>query len=210
RIDRAGGVIRVTNFRPSPIDPYRNLSDVTPEARPTNPRDFLSDRPDRLWVAALDGIRSCTIPAFRCTYDRSPALANFLDAHALGQDTQGRLWAGVGNGVLRYDNAEWRRVDGWPLSGLQVRAFANTPDGALWIATGGGGVVRHKDGTFTQVSGADGLPGDVVRALHVDADGYLWIGTEGRGLARIDPRAWAGTSPPVASGAGSTPSRRIV
>jgi signal transduction histidine kinase len=199
RIDRVGGAFRVTNFPPPPVQPYRSLSEVQPEERPPNPRDFISDRPDRLWVAALDGIRSCTIPAFRCTYDRSPALANFLDVHALGADAQGRLWAGAANGVLRYDNGQWQRVAGWPLLGLQVRAFVNTPDGALWIATGGGGVVRHKNGRFTQVSVAEGLPGDVVRALHVDAEGYLWVGTEGRGLARLDPRAWGD----------STRSRRI-
>jgi len=102
--------------------------------------------------------------------------------------------------VLRFDDGEWRHVAGWPLTGTQVRAFVNTPDGALWMATGGGGIVRHKDGRFTQVSTAAGLPSDVVRALYVDPDGYLWVGTEGRGLARLDPRAWSD----------STRDRRIV
>jgi signal transduction histidine kinase/ligand-binding sensor domain-containing protein/CheY-like chemotaxis protein/AraC-like DNA-binding protein len=199
RIDRGEGGTRVTNFAPGPAPPLYSR-DFPPAPHPPNPRDFLSDRPDRLWVAALDGIRSCTIPAFRCTHDTSPALANSIDVHALFTDAQGRLWAGAGNGVLRHDNGRWERVAGWPLTGIQVRAFTNTPDGALWIATGGGGIVRHKDGRFTQVSVADGLPSDVVRALYVDADGYLWVGTEGRGLARLDPRAWGD----------STHSRRIV
>jgi len=91
-------------------------------------------------------------------------------------------------------------VAGWPLDAIQVRAFVNSPDGAVWIATGGGGIVRYKDARFTHVSVADGLPSDVVRAFHIDPDGYLWIGTEGRGLARLDPRAWSD----------STRSRRIV
>jgi signal transduction histidine kinase/ligand-binding sensor domain-containing protein/CheY-like chemotaxis protein/AraC-like DNA-binding protein len=185
RIDTHAGN-RITNFPPRIVQ-----GNTPPDDYPPNPRDFFSDRPDHLWVAALDGIRSCTLPAFRCLRDtRSPALANYLDVHAISADAQGRLWAGAANGVLRYDNGQWERVQGWPLGAIQVRAFANTPDGALWIATGGGGIVRHKDGVFTRVSAADGLPSDVVRALYVDPDGYLWIGTEGRGLARLDPRAW--------------------
>jgi signal transduction histidine kinase/ligand-binding sensor domain-containing protein/DNA-binding response OmpR family regulator len=178
---------RVTNF-PSrtPLDRSAPSDDYPP-----NPRDFFSDRPDHLWVAALDGIRSCTLPEFRCLRDTSSAaLANQLDVHAIAADAQGRLWAGAANGVLRYANGQWERVPGWPLGAIQVRAFVNTPDGALWMATGGGGVVRHKDNRFTQVSVADGLPSDVVRALHVDVDGFLWVGTEGRGLARLDPREW--------------------
>jgi len=195
RIEPAAGN-RVTNYpsrtgrRPTPPDDY-----------PPDPRDFFSDRPGHMWVAALDGIRSCTLPALQCLRDTtSSALANYLGVHAISADAQGRLWAGADNGILRYADGRWARVPGWPLGAIQVRAFANTPDGALWIATGGGGIVRHKDERFTQVSGADGLPGDVVRALHVDPDGFLWIGTEGRGLARLDPGAWSD----------STRSRRIV
>jgi signal transduction histidine kinase/ligand-binding sensor domain-containing protein/DNA-binding response OmpR family regulator len=195
RIDTKGGVPRVTNFPPSPVP-----GPAPVDGSPPNPRDFLSDRPDRLWVAALDGIRSCSLPAFRCRLDPSPVLANRLDIHALHLDGQGRLWAGAADGVLRYENGEWVRVPGWPLGAIQVRAFVNAPDGSLWIATGGGGIVRYKDGRFTPVSTADGLPSDVVRAFYVDPDGYLWIGTEGRGLARLDPRAWSD----------STRSRRIV
>ena len=191
RID--GGGTRVTNFGTAWV---AGGADVYPPS----PRDFFSDRPDRLWVAALDGIRSCTLPAFQCTRDESPATKLELEVHALHADAQGRLWAGVRNGVLRFDDGEWRQVAGWPLSGTQVRAFVNTPDGALWMATGGGGIVRHKDDLFTRVTVADGLPSDVVRALYVDPDGFLWVGTEGRGLARLDPRAWSD----------STRDRRIV
>lgn len=194
RVIRDGLGTSVTNF------PGRQRNKPpTPDDYPPNPRDFLSDRPNRLWVAALDGIRSCTLPAFRCLRDSSPALAD-LGVHALHTDAEGRLWAGLENGVLRFDDGRWERVAGWPLDAVQVRAFANSPDGAIWMATGGGGLVRQKDGRFTQVTIADGLPSDVVRALYVDVDGYLWIGTEGRGMARLDTRAWED----------STRTRRIV
>ena len=62
RIDGAG---RVTTFAATPSG--SGVSEYPPHAR-----DFLSDRPDRLWVAALDGIRSCTLPAFHCTRLHNP------------------------------------------------------------------------------------------------------------------------------------------
>jgi len=145
---------------------------------PPHPRDFLSDRPDHIWVAALDGIRSCTLPAFRCVKSASWALGTDPAVHALHSDAEGRLWAGSDRGVFRLDNGQWQPVSGWPLKDTQARAFVDTPDGALWIATGGGGVVRYHADRFTQISVADGLPSAVVRALYVDPDGYLWIGTE--------------------------------
>ena len=180
RIDPGGD--RVTSFSVE-----HGVNGVTPP----NPRDFFSDRPDRLWVASLNGLYSCTLPVFRCTRDASPAVKLEVELHALHADAQGRMWAGARTGVLRLEEGEWRYLDRWPLAGTQVRAFVRTPDGALWIATGGGGIVRHEDDRFTQVSVTDGLPSDVVRALYVDPDGYLWVGTEGRGLARLDPRAWS-------------------
>jgi len=192
-VSRVDGRGRVTTFTPTPIVPAGY--DYPPHAR-----DFLSDRPDRLWIAALDGIRSCTLPAFRCTRSAAPALGRDQYVHALQTDAQGRLWAGADRGVFRLDEGQWQPVSGWPLKDIQARAFVNTPDGALWIATGGGGVVRYRGDRFTQVSVAEGLPSNVVRALYVDPDGYLWIGTEGRGLARLDPRAWSD----------STRNRRIV
>jgi hypothetical protein len=182
RID--GGGTRVTSFGTTRVVGWADVY-------PPNPRDFFSDRPDRLWVAALDGIRACTLPAFHCTRDESPATKLELEVHPLHADAQGRLWAGVRNGVLRFDDGEWRHVAGWPLSGTQVRALVNTPDGALWMATGGGGIVRHKDDRFAQVSVADGLPSDVVRALDV-ALGSLALGedpTVPLGWARFNGKA---------------------
>ena len=73
-----------------------------------------------------------------------------------------------------------------------MRAFASTRDGAVWMGTNGGGLARYRDGTFTRVTRADGLPSDLIRSLYEDADGWLWVGTEGRGLVRLDPRAWDG------------------
>ena len=40
-----------------------------------------------------------------------------------------------------------------------------TPDGALWIGTNGGGVIRLAAGRFTAITHAQGLSSDLVRAI---------------------------------------------
>ena len=67
-----------------------------------------------------------------------------------------------------------------------VRVIRETPDGALWFGTNGGGVFRLKDGRFTVIDHTRGLSSDLVRALWLSPDGHLWIGTENRGLNRLD------------------------
>jgi signal transduction histidine kinase/CheY-like chemotaxis protein/ligand-binding sensor domain-containing protein/AraC-like DNA-binding protein len=147
-----------------------------------------SDRPDRLWVGAADGLFRCTLPSMDCVRDVAPTPTS--NPYALFADRRGRLWAGFSSGVMYLDTDQWVVVPDWPATGT-VRAFAESRDGAIWMGTNGGGLVRYHDGTITRITAADDdLPIDVVRALHVDADGWLWVGTEGRGLARLDPRAW--------------------
>ena len=113
------------------------------------------------------------------------------EVRASHEDPDGTTWFGTTDGLFRYQNGSWHRVtsDEHPPTAT-VRAFARTPDGALWMGTNGEGLSRFKDGRFTPVTTAQGLPSDLVRALHVDKNGFLWIGTEGMGIARIDPREW--------------------
>lgn len=56
--------------------------------------------------------------------------------------------------------------------------------GNLWIGTYGGGLTRHKDGSFTVFTTEQGLANNVVRSLYEDKAGVLWVGTDG-GLTSI-------------------------
>jgi len=161
-------------------------------------RTLHEDRAGNLWVGSFGALLVCTLPAMRCAPppDAGP-LASFAgSAMAMHEDADGTMWVGTDLALFRRDagrdGGRWRRLgpaDGAPTAG--VRAFLRTRDGALWMGTLGGGVVRFHDGAFRSITTRDGLPSDLVRALYQDADGWLWIGTEGRGLARLDPRAWA-------------------
>ncbi|MEJ2150557.1 MAG: two-component regulator propeller domain-containing protein, partial [Chloroflexota bacterium] len=89
------------------------------------------------------------------------------------------------------DKGEWTTFtteDG--LAGSTVYDIAVAPDGALWFATGGGGVSRlDPDGTWETYTTEDGLAHDVVWAIAITPDGALWFGTEG-GLSRFDGDSW--------------------
>ena len=193
-VDRAGAVwLGSWGGGASRLDPATGRATVFGAGTlPSSVNSFHEDRAGRLWIGAGDGrgLFVCAPPAMRCRAEGPPALRG-RTVFALHGDADGRLWVGADGLLLRYDGQGWTSFpasSGGPVA--TVRAFADTRDGALWMGTNGGGLARHRDGTFTRVTRSDGLPSDLVRSLHEDADGSLWVGTEGRGLARFDPRAW--------------------
>jgi diguanylate cyclase (GGDEF)-like protein len=63
-------------------------------------------------------------------------LAYFLD-----YDSKGRLWAGTERGVDMWDGANWSHYDtddGLAWDDCNLNAFAEEPDGSVWIGTSGG------------------------------------------------------------------------
>ena len=94
--------------------------------------------------------------------------------------------------VAGYTHHVWQSSDGLPEQ--TVQAFAQTPDGFLWIGTSGG-LVRF-DGLHFVVFDRQNTPAlreNSVFCLMVSRDGGLWIGTEGGGLARYahgEFRSW--------------------
>jgi diguanylate cyclase (GGDEF)-like protein len=66
----------------------------------------------------------------------SDGLVYFLDF-----DTRGRLWAGTERGVDMWDGARWSHYDvsdGLAWDDCNLNAFAEEPDGTVWIGTSGG------------------------------------------------------------------------
>ncbi len=99
----------------------------------------------------------------------------------------GMLWFGGHAGLVSWDGKQFKyfsKADG--LSNADVRAMVTDKEGALWVATNGGGLNRYHSGRWTQIREKDGLAGDAVWSLHYDSDGVLWVGTFGGGLSRIE------------------------
>jgi len=115
----------------------------------------------RIWQMQ-DGLPEETVQAFAQTKDRY-------------------LWIGTTGGLLRFDGARlvlFDRDNTPAFTDNNVFSLTVTQDDALWIATEGGGLIRHKDGVFRLFSVKDGLLNDFVRAVYQDSKGQVWIGTD--------------------------------
>ncbi len=197
-VDRAGAVWVGSWERGfARIDPISG--EITPlgdaNAMPLVARSILEARDSTLWI----GVGGYPSALYRCSRFKVTQCVmeaasgdTVLEVSALYEDSDSRLWVGARSGLFRRDNGRLRRLDvnGPGTLSPSVRAFAATPDGAIWMGTNGDGLLRYREGVFTSITTVNGLPSDLIRSLYVDRDGWLWVGTEGRGLARINPRGW--------------------
>ena len=147
-----------------------------------------------LWIGTTEGLvryDGYRFKPYRHAHDAPDSLpGNRIER--LFTDRDGRLWVGTyAQGVARYDAdrdafiqltpprdpASLPRVPG----PAPARAFAQTPDGTVWVGTSGLGLWRiAADDRITVYESADtwvGLPDDRISALAVDAQGNLWVGS---------------------------------
>ncbi len=121
--------------------------------------------------------------AFRVYTDRDGIPQNAV--RAIATDRNGHLWIGTKDGAAYYDGRAWTTIRLPEGRTTDVWAIAETPDGAVWIATDGSGLGRWRNGVWRVFDTASGLPSNQVRALDLDpAELVLWVGTD-NGLARL-------------------------
>ncbi|HUC84744.1 MAG TPA: two-component regulator propeller domain-containing protein [Candidatus Acidoferrales bacterium] len=113
-----------------------------------------------------------------------------IGAESLFEDRQGRLWIGIGNGmVLCRQNASWRifnEDDGLPFA--YVTSITEDATGTIWAGSLDAGLYRFDGTRFNAVRQADGLSADDIKCLRCDREGNLWIGTRTGGLDRLSRR----------------------
>ncbi|RRA48822.1 sensor histidine kinase [Acidipila sp. EB88] len=84
--------------------------------------------------------------------------------------------------TVQYLRSTWTEEDGFPAG--QVTAFAQTPDGCLWIG-GARGLVRFDGlGFHTVQESSRGVPITHVLGLATDAEGGLWVWMQGANILR--------------------------
>jgi signal transduction histidine kinase/ligand-binding sensor domain-containing protein/CheY-like chemotaxis protein/HPt (histidine-containing phosphotransfer) domain-containing protein len=116
------------------------------------------------------------------------------------QDSQGFMWFGTEDGLVRYDGQHLVRYGYSPgasrgLPGNFIRQIVEGPRGNLWIAIKNGGVARwnrlRDDFTVYRHDPRDpgSLASNQVHALAIDARGRVWIGMTDAGLDVLDPNS---------------------
>ena len=117
--------------------------------------------------------------------------------HTLLQDSQGFMWFGTEDGLVRYDGQELVRYGYSPkedrgLPGNFVNQVVEGPDHNLWLAINGGLARWNRakdDFTIYRHDPRDpgSLASDQVNTVSIDAQGRVWIGTTDAGLDVLDP-----------------------
>ena len=116
--------------------------------------------------------------------DREGLNHNYV--RSIYEDREGNLWVGTNGGLNQLRDgkvATYTTREG--LAADFARVVLEDARGDIWVGTDGGGLCRFRDGGFTCIGTADGLPSASVRALGLGRDGALWVGTRG-GLSRLD------------------------
>lgn len=167
----------------------------------------MKDAQGNLWFGNADG----TLTRYDSRGKRFEQLVladgNGFTNHAavwsLLADSQGRIWAGTGAGLLVLDakTRKCREVpllgdDGQPLPPLHIRALAETADHSIWLGTTTWGVCRYDGKGRKLETGYEqrkGMTARSVRSLLASADGQLYVGYMDA-FAVLSPRSNAITS----------------
>ena len=114
------------------------------------------------------------------------------------QDSQGFIWLGTEDGLVRYDGHElvryaYSRDSSTGLPGNFIYQTVEDVHHDLWIAIKDGGVARWNRATdaFTVyrhiAADPKSLASDSVRTLAVDRQGQIWVGTTDAGIDVLNP-----------------------
>jgi signal transduction histidine kinase/ligand-binding sensor domain-containing protein/DNA-binding response OmpR family regulator len=153
------------------------------------------DRSGTLWIGAFGQglLQYDSKTGVVRHHETDPDDPNSLNVWRIYQSRDGTLWVGTWAGLNKLV-APAVTLPGYELPGLNGRVYSLIEDhtGALWLATGGGGLFRfdRASGVFTNYrhdpDDPTSLGGGAVDVVYEDREGVLWVGTHGGGLCRFD------------------------
>ncbi|HTH47886.1 MAG TPA: two-component regulator propeller domain-containing protein [Candidatus Limnocylindria bacterium] len=117
--------------------------------------------------------------------------------NSIVQTSDGYLWFGTFNGLVRFDGLRFQRMDA-NVAGLEsgrvVQLFVDRQND-LWIAMEYGQLARRAGGRFTVFGKENGWPGARARAFCEDAAGRLLVSSSEGALYRFDGQHFAAVLP---------------
>ncbi len=116
-----------------------------------------------------------------------PANRRHTHINAIFRDSRGRYWLGTWlEGILVYDGAEVKHINGKDADELDVRTFSEDADGRIWICTSLGLYTYYNNNLRREDKLNSQLPDLAVCGAFHAPDGKLWVSTSGRGVAVFD------------------------
>ena len=97
------------------------------------------------------------------------------------QTKDGYVWIGTQEGLVRFNGLAFKVFNKANTDAIRhddIRVLYQDRDGALWVGTFGGGLVRYKDGQFTSYTVQSGLSNNTITSMLQDRSGNLWVGTD--------------------------------
>ncbi len=122
------------------------------------------------WLAIASESRAQGQYSFRNWQSEDGLPVNLV--RSIVQSADGQLWIATAEGLTRFDGIEFDRIEGfdYPLSG-QTRLFA-TADGAVWLSSSAGGLLRITDDQPVAIW-PDGGKAPITQVLDVSENGVI-------------------------------------
>ena len=148
-------------------------------------QSLLQTRDGYLWVGTQEGLARFDGVRFQVWDERTTPELRSSSVTSLLEDSRGRLWIGMSGGIARLEGGVFRNLEAGLSQGVTAWSFCETPDGDVWAATSGAGLLRFRGEETKAVTTANGLPSNDLRSICRDRAGDLWVGTSGKGVFRM-------------------------
>lgn len=145
------------------------------------------DPQGQLWTHTLDGLYRVekTAQGYNRTLIPSPPKVMRAQAHGLGMDAEGGLWATFGPQLYRLKDGAWLRNGGYDELGKKGYAtLYSDPAGAMWFGATQNVLLRLAQGQVRRFDDKDGIALGTIMQVY-RAGKTLWVGGE-NGLAFFD------------------------
>ncbi len=117
---------------------------------------------------------------------RAPAVLPDNYILALLEDSEGNVWVGTQNGLLRLSRSVVSTVaTGLPGAPESIKTIYEDPNRSIWLTTLSGRLYRLDGSKAVPAALPAGLSALKVRTVFRDSTGALWIGTEGEGASKV-------------------------
>ena len=144
------------------------------------------DRSHKMWVGTEAGLFQYQNDSTFKLFEFEGKLPLNTRINTIYEDMQGSIWIGTSDGICRYHKGVvdvLTIIQGLPDN--DIRSITADQEGCLWIGTYRAGLMRIKDGKFTNFTSHEGLVNESVNSVIEDSKKNLWLATD-RGVSKYD------------------------